>query len=103
MLFHVTATHDVAHCGAYDQTLQKEVGESWANMDQLSKELSVKIKSWGIDAPGHTVFMLLEADSMGPISTCLLSNPMRQHYDIRPVLSHAEIQAMIGKFGPGAA
>lgn len=100
MLFHVTAKHEVAFCGAYDQPLQEKVGEAWRNLGRLSEELGVKIKSWGLDAPGHTIFMLLEAESVASISKFLLSNPMRQDYDVRPVLSLDEIKGMIGKLGP---
>ncbi len=100
MLFHVTAKHEVTFCAAYDKPLQKEVGEAWGNLGKLSEELGVKVKSWGLDAPGHTIFMVLEAESVQSLSKFLLSNPMRQDYDVRPLLSLDEIKGMIGNIGP---
>jgi hypothetical protein len=103
MLFHVTATHTAEHCAAYDLDAQKKVIEAWGNMDKLGKEVGVRVKYWALDAPAHTVFILLEAEDTKGMSKFLLSSPMRQTFDVRPVLSSKDMTQIAGKIGPEAS
>ena len=103
MLFHVTATHTAEHCAAYDMDAQKKVIAAWSTMDKLGEELGVQVKYWALDAPAHTVFMLLEAENTRGMSRFLLSSPMRQTFDVRPVLSSEDLQQIAGKVGPEAS
>ena len=95
MLFHVTAVHDVDDCAAYNTEVQEQLLEFWGGIEALGDELGVQVLSWLADAPGHTVFMVLESGSVASVSKFLLAIPMRQDFDIRPVMQLETLAEML--------
>jgi hypothetical protein len=59
MLFHATHRHNHETCSAHKPENQAQFAKAIASAD----ELGVKVIGSYVDAPGHAVFMIIEADS----------------------------------------
>ena len=62
MLFHVTLTHDAAHCPGYHPDLIPVWIESYQKRDELAERLGVKLRSVLNAAPDHAIYVIGEAD-----------------------------------------
>ena len=62
ILFHVTLTHDAAHCPGYHPELMPVWVEGFEKRDELAQGLGVKLRSILNAAPNHEVYIIGEAD-----------------------------------------
>ena len=62
MLFHVTLTHDAAHCPGYHPDLISVWLDGFGKRDALAQSLGVKIHSILNAAPDHLTYVIGEAD-----------------------------------------
>ncbi|MFQ5761595.1 MAG: DUF3303 domain-containing protein [Candidatus Bathyarchaeia archaeon] len=87
MLFHVIATHTAENCPGYD--LKKMGPQTLAaaeKMNETAKQLKVKVHFILSAAPEHTMYALLEADSLVAVSDFLIAMPFRQDFKVTPVV-----------------
>ncbi len=98
MLFHIFMTHKEDNCPAYHTELMPDLIASLENLEALGKELGVKAHTllWG--APAHVAFAVLEADNVGAVARYLNSIPLKQDFEITPVVNLDEFV----KFGKAA-
>jgi hypothetical protein len=91
MLFHVTMTHTTDNCPAYHSERMSEFLATADRLEQVGKELNVKVHAllWG--APAHVAFAVLEADSLGAIGRYLNSIAIQQEFEITPVQSLGDV------------
>ena len=85
MLFHVTMTHTEDNCPIYHREKMSGVLEAQENLEQLGRELNVKLHYFTWCAPEHIAFVLLEADALSAVSQFVFSIPMPQKIKIVPV------------------
>ena len=85
MLFHVKATHTEDNCPMYNTELMPGLLESWSKREDVEQEVGVKVHFEVVDTPAHTVYSLVEADSVSAVSRWAFSSPLKQRADIRPV------------------
>ena len=62
MLFHVTLTHDAAHCPGYHPELGPSLGEAYARKDEVAQQLGVKVHSILNAAPDHVIYVIAEGE-----------------------------------------
>ena len=62
MLFHVTLTHDAAHCPGYHPELMPVWVEGFEKRDELAQRFGVKVRSILNGTPDHVVYVIGEAD-----------------------------------------
>ena len=62
MLFHVTLTHDAAHCPGYHPEVMPSVVEAFTKREEIAQRLGVKVHSVLNAAPGHVIHVIAEAD-----------------------------------------
>ena len=85
MLFHVTMTHTEDNCPIYHREMMPGVLEAQENLEELGRELNVKIHYFTWCALDHEAYVLLEGDDLSDVSRLLFSIPMRQDIKIAPV------------------
>jgi len=94
VLFHVTMTHTPEDCPGYD----KEIGVDWVarseKLDQIAGRLNVEVLFFVVSAPEHIGYALLEAESLSSLFGYLNAIPIRQDFQISPVMHNAELVAM---------
>ena len=81
MLFHVTHVHSYQTCPSHDPDVKASVAEAI----KTAADKGVKLLMATVDAPGHNLYMLLEADSYEAIMNFF--EPLLEigDADIRPV------------------
>ena len=94
MLFHVTAIHTSANCPGYHREKMPEIVAAMDSMENLAKEINVKIHSLLSGAPEHVSFMVLEADSPAAIARLTSSLPLEQDFKVTAVMPEQELMAM---------
>lgn len=82
MIFHVTATHRPQNCSAHRPERQKAFRELFSR----AQGLGVKLHGNYVDAPGHAVYIVMEAEDAMAISRLLEPVLEFGHYEIRPVV-----------------
>ena len=82
MLFHVTHVHSYQTCPAHNPDVKASVAEAI----KTAADKGVKLLMTTVDAPGHNLYMLLEADSYEAIMNFF--EPLLEigDADIRPVM-----------------
>jgi len=85
LLFHVTARHDVNHCGMYNEEVRQALQEFLQCIPSRCEELGVKVHFAVAGHPDHVFYLLVEADDLTPVCTLLCEVPMKQEFDIKPV------------------
>ncbi|HKZ50918.1 MAG TPA: hypothetical protein VJ256_04080 [Dehalococcoidia bacterium] len=70
MLFHVSLTHDGAHCPGWHPELMPKVLEAWEKREEIAQRHNVKLHSIMTAAPEHLDFLIAEAES--PASVAML-------------------------------
>ena len=85
MLFHVTMTHTEDNCPIYHREMMSGALEAQENLEELGRELNVKLHYFTWCAPEHIAFVLLEADTLSAVSRYVFSIPMPQKINIVPV------------------
>ena len=63
MLFHVTMTHDAAHCPGFHRGLAPKLIEAVEKREETAKRCDVKIHSFLSAAPEHFEILIAEAES----------------------------------------
>ena len=94
MLFHLTATHTVDNCPAYDRERMPAVVEAIEASEARAEELGIKVHFVVNASPKHVIYALLEAKTVAEISLWVNSFPVKQDCDINPVQSEADFAAM---------
>ena len=81
MLFHVTHVHSYQTCPSHDPDVKASVAEAF----KTAADKGVKLLMATVDAPGHNLYMLLEANSYEAIMNFF--EPLLEigDADIRPV------------------
>lgn len=87
MLFHATHRHTHETCSAHNPENQKKFEETFGGAEKTG----VKVHGYYVDAPGHAVYMILEADTALQISKFF--DPILELGDteIRPVADAMEL------------
>jgi hypothetical protein len=85
MIFHVTMTHTEDNCPIYHREMMPETLEASENLEELGKELNIKLHYFTWCSPNHVAFVLLEADTLSAVSRYVFSIPMPQKINIVPV------------------
>lgn len=93
MLFHVTMTHTAEDCPGYNQEKMPELVAAWEKLDEMAKELKVKIHFAVNAAPEHVAYALLEAESLSSILAYVHANPSRQDFKVTPVWHEKDLIA----------
>jgi hypothetical protein len=88
-------THTENNCPGYNPEIRAETLAAADGLQELSKELGVKVHFLVTGAPEHVAYPLLEADSLGAISRFVTSMPMPQDCRVAPVEHLADTMAMI--------
>ncbi len=89
--------HSVEDCPGYNPELMSKMGEVGPKMEQLAKELGVKVHFVVNAAPAHIAFALLETDDYSNIFKLLNSNPLPQDFEITPVVHQKDLMELIKK------
>jgi hypothetical protein len=63
MLFHVTITHNAAHCPGFNANLVPRAVESLESLDGLADKFGVQVHGLYNALPDHVEFLVCEADS----------------------------------------
>ena len=82
MLFHITHTHTWESCPVHDpEKVKNTFGKTISNIDKVG----VKMVGLYTDPPGHTVYMIVESDTIEKLE--ILLDPIIDlgHIEIRPV------------------
>lgn len=85
MLFHVTMTHSEDNCPIYTGEKMAETLEAQEKLEELGKELNVKLHYFTWCSPEHIAFVLLEAEALSAVSKFVFSIPLPQKIKIVPV------------------
>jgi hypothetical protein len=96
MLFHLTMKHTEDNCPVYHRELQAEALAVSDRLEEISKELGVKVHFLVTNGPDHVVFGLLEADSLSAITRWVFSYPTPQDTKVVPV-EHLGDAVALGK------
>lgn len=92
MLFHITHTHDPNECLFEDPT---KLGETFGEVDaSMARAGATVVGSW-VNAPAHTFYWVVDADSAAAITHGLAPIIPRGHADIRPIANLQETVAML--------
>ncbi len=86
--------HSVEDCPGYNKEKMKEMREAGQNMEQLAEELNVKVHFLVNAAPAHVVFALLETDDYSSIFKLLNNVPLRQDFEITPVMHQKDLMKL---------
>mgnify|MGYP001286850194 CR=1 FL=1 len=97
MLFHLTATHTVENCPAYNRERMAAVVEAIQASDSRAKELGIKVHFVVNASPKHVIYALLEAESVAGVAIWVNSFPIKQDCDINPVQKEADFATMAKK------
>ena len=97
MLFHVTTTHTPENCPGTDPEAMKSVMEFSENMEEVAKELNIKIHFIVGSGPEHAMYALLEADHASSLSRFFMRIPIKQVSRITPVEPLEDIIAEVKK------
>ena len=95
MLFHVAMTHIDDNCPAYDKEATASFIARTNNLENLAKDLKIKVHFllWG--APDHIAFALIEADSLSALGRYVMSMPIRQAFTVTPVQNLKDVLVML--------
>jgi len=85
MLFHVTMTHSVSDCPAYDRQKMLDFIAGADTLPALAADLKVKVHMFVWAAPEHAAYALLEADSLMAVGRYVNAIPLRQDVKVTPV------------------
>ena len=98
MLFHVTASHVPADCLAYNLERMPALVEWVEGSGSLAEGLGVKVHFFVNAAPEHVSYLLLEADSLPPVTRFVDSIPIRQDFKVTPVVPDKELAQLARDF-----
>ena len=92
MLFHITHTHTAENCSAH----RPERQDNFRSVMQGADEMGVTLHGVYVDAPGHAVYMIAEADDA--LALARLLDPVLEygHYEVRPVAGARELMEALG-------
>ena len=95
MLFHITHVHTPETCPYHNPEKARETfGKIMSNAEQLGVEL---VGAW-VDAPAHTVYLVVDTDSVQKIEELLAPGFEIGHAETRPVSdATAVLKRRIGK------
>ena len=82
MLFHVKHTHSAETCPAGNR---ENVRNTWGKVLSGAKGNGVKLVGAYVDAPAHTVFLVIDTDSMGNIEKLFIPVLKTGEAEITPV------------------
>lgn len=82
MLFHVTHTHTGESCPAHNPEL---IRTTFGKMLSSAEKIGVNVIGRYVDAPAHTVYFILEADSVEKLADFFEPALNIGHAEIRPV------------------
>lgn len=91
MLFHVTMTHTADNCPAYHTDHMPKVIASLENLENVARDLNVKIHTilWG--APDHVAYAVVETNDITSLGRLLNSIAIAQEFKITPVQFVSEV------------
>ena len=96
MLFHITHTHSPEMCPRHDTTKTRN---TWGKTFYKAENSGIKLLASYVDAPAHTVYFIVEADSAENITKFLDPVLTMGSAQIRPVTDGlaAVKKRMVGK------
>ena len=71
MLFHVTITHDAAHCPGHHPEMMPKATESLQNMDATAAKFGVTVVGYWSGLPDHVDFLVVDAPGNAPLAAFL--------------------------------
>jgi len=96
MLFHVKHTHSWEACPYHDPDRARETfGKAMAGI----MESEVELVGAYVDAPAHTTFLVLDANSVAQIEEALAPVIDIGWAETRPVVSFAEVMSRVTEDG----
>ena len=88
MLFHITHVHTPETCPYHDKDKARDTfGKMMSSIEQLGVKL---VGAW-VDAPAHTVYFVIESDSVQKIEELLAPGLKIGHAETRPVSDAAAV------------
>ncbi len=88
MLFHITHIHTPETCPYHDPDKARE---TFGKMMSSTEQLGVKLVGAWVDAPAHTVYFVIETDSVQKIEELLAPGLEIGHAETRPVSDAAAV------------
>ena len=88
MLFHITHVHTPETCPYHDK---EKARDTFGKMMSSSEQLGVKLVGAWVDAPAHTVYFVIETDSVQKIEELLAPGFKIGHAETRPVSDAAAV------------
>ncbi|UCC60543.1 MAG: hypothetical protein JSV02_01575 [Dehalococcoidia bacterium] len=82
MLFHVTHVHTPESCPAHDP---EKARNTFGKVLSSAEEVGVKLLGAWVDAPSHTVYLVVETDSVSKLSDLFFPALAIGSADISPV------------------
>jgi uncharacterized protein with GYD domain len=71
MLFHVTITHDAAHCPGFNRDLLARTIDSLHNLQTTADKFGVKVHGLYNALPDHVEYLVCEADNNAALAAYL--------------------------------
>ena len=102
MLFHVKVTHSEDNCPMYRHELMPDMLKAMIDSDAAA-EAGVNVRSAVVDTPAHTIYALVEADSVltaspdgigGWTPADIILVRLLYQANVRPSMSAAELNAL---------
>ena len=97
MLYHVTMTHAPGDCPAYNPEIRPKMMEFEDGVDQMAKDLDVKVHFLVNGLPEHVAFALVETDVPAAVARLLASVPLVQDFKVTPVVHQHDVIEMAKK------
>ena len=88
MLFHITHVHTPETCPYHNP---EKARDTFGKMMSSSEQLGVKLVGAWVDAPAHTVYFVIETDSVKKIEELLAPGLEIGHAETRPVSDAAAV------------
>ncbi len=88
MLFHITHVHTPETCPYHNP---EKARETFGKMMSSTEQLGVKLVGAWVDAPAHTVYLVVETDSVQKIEELLVPGFEMGHAETRAVSDAAAV------------
>lgn len=94
MLFHITHTHEPPQCLFEDPAA---LAATFGTVDEEMQRAGATVVGSWVNAPAHTFYWVVDADSAATLTRGLAPIATRGHADIRPIADLAETIAMLSR------
>ena len=98
MLLHIRHEHTEQRCPALDQELMNSTFKIVLS-EEHRKKCNLELISAYIDGPGHTIFLIVDADDMANVVRFLLPLNKIGKGEVRPVIDVRDLTKLTGMKG----